>query len=128
MNEIQISGFKAYDLRGRIPDEQANPLSRGLIALYRPILDAVLRWPKATLALAAVLLLATLWPVSRLGGEFLPPLDEGDVLYMPTALPGLSSGKAAQILQQTDKTIRTVPEVAMLMTPVAYHRESMRAN
>lgn len=107
-----IPVLMGYWIRGRIPDEQANPLSRGLIALYRPILDAVLRWPKATLALAAVLLLATLWPVSRLGGEFLPPLDEGDVLYMPTALPGLSSGKAAQILQQTDKMIRTVPEVA----------------
>jgi Cu(I)/Ag(I) efflux system membrane protein CusA/SilA len=101
-----------YWIRGRIPDERANPLSRALIALYRPILDAVLRWPKATLVLAAMLLLATLWPASRIGGEFLPPLDEGDVLYMPTALPGLSSGKAAQILQQTDRMIRTVPEVA----------------
>ncbi len=107
-----IPVLMGYWIRGRIPDEQANPLSRALIALYRPILDAVLRWPKTTLALAAVLLLATLWPISRLGGEFLPPLDEGDVLYMPTALPGLSSGKAAQILQQTDKMIRTVPEVA----------------
>jgi Cu(I)/Ag(I) efflux system membrane protein CusA/SilA len=99
-------------IRGRIPDEQANPISRGLIALYRPLLDAALRAPKITLAIAAVVLLATLWPITRLGGEFLPPLDEGDVLYMPTALPGLSVGKAAQVLQETDKMIRTVPEVA----------------
>jgi Cu(I)/Ag(I) efflux system membrane protein CusA/SilA len=99
-------------IRGRIPDEQANPLSRALIALYRPLLDAALRAPGITLAIAGLLMLATLWPLTKLGGEFLPPLDEGDVLYMPTALPGLSAGKAAQVLQQTDKMIRTVPEVA----------------
>ena len=107
-----IPVLMGYWIRGRIPDEHANPLSRGLIALYRPVLDGVLRWPKATLAIAALLLLATVWPISRLGGEFLPPLDEGDVLYMPSALPGLSAGKAVQILQQTDKMIRAVPEVA----------------
>ena len=107
-----IPVLMGYWIRGRIPDEHANPLVRGLIALYRPILDGVLRWPKATLAVAALLLLATLWPISRLGGEFLPPLDEGDLLYMPSALPGLSAGKAAQVLQQTDKMIRAVPEVA----------------
>jgi len=101
-----------YWIRGRILDEHANPLSRGLIAAYRPALDAVLRWPKATLVVASVLLLATAWPLSQLGGEFLPPLDEGDLLYMPSALPGLSIGKAAQVLQQTDKMIRSVPEVA----------------
>ena len=103
-----------YWIRGRIPDESRNPLSRGLVALYRPVLDAALAWPRATLAVAALLLLATLWPASRLGGEFLPPLDEGDVLYMPTALPGLSAGKAAELLQQTDRMIRTVPEVAQV--------------
>jgi Cu(I)/Ag(I) efflux system membrane protein CusA/SilA len=107
-----IPVLMGYWIRGRIPDEHANPLSRGLIALYRPILDGVLRWPKATLVVAALLLLATLWPISRLGGEFLPPLDEGDLLYMPSALPGLSAGKASEVLQQTDKMIRAVPEVA----------------
>jgi copper/silver efflux system protein len=107
-----IPVLMGYWIRGRLPDEHANPLSRGLIAVYRPALDAVLRWPKTTLAIAALLLFATGWPLSRLGGEFLPPLDEGDVLYMPTALPGLSVGKAAQILQQTDRMIRSVPEVA----------------
>jgi len=99
-------------IRGRLPDENANPFSRGLIALYRPLLDAVLRRPRTTLIVAGVLLLATVWPLSRLGGEFLPPLDEGDLLYMPSALPGLSAGKAAQLLQQTDRMIRSVPEVA----------------
>ncbi len=98
-------------IRGRIPDEQRNPLSRGLIAGYRPVLARALEWPKTTLAIAAMVLAATLWPASRLGGEFMPPLDEGDLLYMPSALPGLSAGKAAELLQQTDRLIRTVPEV-----------------
>ncbi|AYH42389.1 efflux RND transporter permease subunit [Azoarcus sp. DN11] len=100
-----------YLIRGRIPDEQANPINRWLIAAYRPLLDAVLRHPRATLAVAAVAALATVWPASRIGGEFMPPMDEGDLLYMPSALPGLSAGKAQEILQQTDKLIMTVPEV-----------------
>ena len=98
-------------IRGRIPSEASNPLNRGLIAAYRPALEAVLRHPKITLALAAVVLAATAWPVLRLGGEFMPALDEGDLLYMPSALPGLSVSKAAQLLQQTDRLIATVPEV-----------------
>ena len=101
-----------YLIRGRIPDERRNPLNRWLIALYRPLLDGVLAWPRTTLAVAVLLLASTWWPISRIGGEFMPPLDEGDLLYMPTALPGLSAGKAAQLLQQTDRLIRTVPEVA----------------
>jgi Cu(I)/Ag(I) efflux system membrane protein CusA/SilA len=100
-----------YLVRGRIRAESANPLNRGLIALYRPVLEAVLRWPKATLALAGVLLLTALIPLARLGSEFMPPMDEGTLLYMPTALPGLSAGKAAQLLQLTDRMIKTVPEV-----------------
>lgn len=106
-----IPVLMGYWIRGSIPTERANPLSRALIAIYRPLLDAALRWPKLTLVLAAVLLVATAWPLQRLGTEFLPPLDEGDVLYMPTALPGLSAGKAAQVLQATDQMIRAVPEV-----------------
>jgi Cu(I)/Ag(I) efflux system membrane protein CusA/SilA len=100
-----------YLIRGRIPAETANPLNRALIALYRPLLDAVLRWPKLTLAGAAAVLAASLWPLQHIGSEFMPPLDEGDLLYMPTALPGLSAAKAAELLQQTDRLIRTVPEV-----------------
>src|SRR6185295_96489 len=92
--------------------EQRNPLNRFLIALYRPLLDGALRSPKATLAAAFAIMLVTAWPASRLGGEFMPPLDEGDLLYMPSALPGISAGKAAELLQQTDRMIRTVPEVA----------------
>lgn len=98
-------------IRGRIADEAANPLNRALIALYRPVIDAVLRHPRATLALAALAALATLWPATRLGREFMPPLDEGDLLYMPSALPGLAVGKGAQILQQTDRILKTFPEV-----------------
>ncbi|WP_044874416.1 efflux RND transporter permease subunit [Pseudomonas sp. LFM046] len=101
-----------YWIRGRLPSEQSNPLNRGLIRLYQPALDAVLRHPRTTLVVALLAFLTALWPVSRLGGEFLPPLDEGDLLYMPSALPGLSAQKASELLQQTDRLIKTVPEVA----------------
>lgn len=100
-----------YLIRGRVRPEHANPLNRGLIALYRPVLEAVLRYPKVTLALAGVLLLTALLPLSRLGSEFMPAMDEGTLLYMPTALPGLSAGKASQLVQLTDRMIKTVPEV-----------------
>ncbi|MES2226769.1 MAG: efflux RND transporter permease subunit [Pseudomonadota bacterium] len=100
-----------YVIRGRIPHEASNPVNRLLIAVYRPALNAVLRFPKATLVVAAVVLALTAIPVTRLGGEFMPALDEGDILYMPSALPGISVSKASQLLQQTDRLIKTVPEV-----------------
>lgn len=100
-----------YLIRGRIPREDANPLNRVLVHVYRPALEASLRHPWATIAIAVVALVLTAYPVSRLGGEFLPPLNEGDLLYMPTALPGLSAAKASELLQQTDRLIKTVPEV-----------------
>ncbi|WP_138517161.1 efflux RND transporter permease subunit [Rhodoferax bucti] len=100
-----------YWIRGRIPDEQRNPITRALIAVYRPALEWVLLRPKSTLAIAVLAFATTLWPVSQLGGEFLPPLDEGDLLYMPSALPGLSAQKASELLQITNRMIRTVPEV-----------------
>jgi Cu(I)/Ag(I) efflux system membrane protein CusA/SilA len=100
-----------YLIRGRIPAETANPLNRGLIALYRPLLERVLEWPRLTLVSAVAVLAASLWPLQHIGSEFMPPLDEGDLLYMPTALPGLSAGKATELLQQTDRLIKTVPEV-----------------
>jgi len=99
-------------IRGRIADEMRNPLSRGMIALYRPLLEAVLKWPKATIVLALAVFASTWWPYSKVGGEFLPMLDEGDLLYMPSALPGLSAQKAAELLQITNRMIKTVPEVA----------------
>jgi Cu(I)/Ag(I) efflux system membrane protein CusA/SilA len=107
-----IPVLMGYLIRGRIPDERKNPLNRWLIALYRPLLDRVLAFPKVTLLFALVVLAATLYPVTRIGGEFMPPLDEGDLLYMPSALPGISGGKAAELLQQTNRLIKTVPEVA----------------
>jgi len=100
-----------YLIRGKVPAEQANPLNRGLIVLYRPLLEAVLRHPKATLATAGIVVLVSLLPITWLGAEFMPPLDEGDLLYMPSALPGIGAGKVAELLQQTDRLIKTVPEV-----------------
>lgn len=103
-----------YWIRGKLPSEQKNPLNRGLIRVYRPMLDAVLRRPKTTLLMAFIVLLTSLWPISQLGGEFMPAMDEGDLLYMPSALPGISVAKASELLQQTDRLIKTVPEVAMV--------------
>ena len=106
-----IPVLMGYLIRGRIPEERRNPINRFLIAVYRPLLARVLRRPWTTLAVAALVLVATWFPASRLGGEFLPPLYEGDLLYMPSALPGISPSKAAELLQQTDRIIATVPEV-----------------
>jgi copper/silver efflux system protein len=107
-----IPVLMVYLIRGRIPEERKNPLNRFLIAIYRPALHAVLRSPMLTIALAVVIAVATLWPASQIGGEFMPPLDEGDLLYMPSALPGISAGKVSELLQQTDRLIKSVPEVA----------------
>jgi len=98
-------------IRGRLHDEQANPLNRWLAAAYRPLLRAVLAAPWCTLGAAGLVLAVSLFPLSRLGSEFMPPLDEGDLLYMPSTLPGLSVGKAAQLLQQTDRILKTFPEI-----------------
>ncbi len=101
-----------YLIRGRIRPETQNPLNCALIAAYRPVLNGVLRFPRLTLALSGLVLLLTSIPLARVGSEFMPPLDEGTLLYMPTALPGLSAGKASELLQQSDRMIKTVPEVA----------------
>jgi Cu(I)/Ag(I) efflux system membrane protein CusA/SilA len=100
-----------YLIRGRIRSERANPINRALIALYQPLLEAALRAPRLVLLAAGLVLALTFIPLLRLGTEFMPPLEEGTLLYMPTALPGLSASKAAELLQQTDRMIKTVPEV-----------------
>jgi copper/silver efflux system protein len=100
-----------YFIRGRIPDERSNPLSRLLIFLYRPLLDFVLQHPKTMLLLSLLVVVVTVVPLTRLGSEFMPPLVEGDLLFMPSALPGLSADKASQLLQQTDKVLMQFPEV-----------------
>lgn len=107
-----IPVLMGYMIRGRIPSEASNPINRVLIRAYRPWLNASLAHPKWTIAIAFFALALTVIPLSKLGGEFLPPLDEGDLLYMPSALPGLSASKASELLQQTDRLIKTVPEVA----------------
>ncbi|MES2535572.1 MAG: efflux RND transporter permease subunit [Pseudomonadota bacterium] len=106
-----IPVLMGYLIRGRIPEEQKNPLNRWLIRLYRPLLDKALRFPKTTLLVTGLIAAITIWPMTRLGGEFMPMMDEGDLLYMPSALPGLSAGKASELLQQTDRLIKSVPEV-----------------
>ena len=98
-------------IKGKIRPEQQNPINRGLIRLYRPALLWSLARPKLVIGLAAGALLVTAIPYSRLGGEFLPAINEGDLLYMPTALPGLSASKASELLQLTNRMIKTVPEV-----------------
>jgi Cu(I)/Ag(I) efflux system membrane protein CusA/SilA len=100
-----------YFIRGRIPDERSNPLNRFLIFLYRPLLDFVLRHPKTMLFVSGLAVVITIVPLTRLGSEFMPPLVEGDLLFMPSALPGLSADKASQLLQQTDKVLMQFPEV-----------------
>jgi Cu(I)/Ag(I) efflux system membrane protein CusA/SilA len=106
-----IPVLMGYWIRGRIPHEDANPLNRWLAAAYRPAIDFTLKTPKLVLLIAALTLATTAWPLSRTGGEFMPMMDEGDLLYMPTALSGLSAAGASQLLQQTDRMIMTVPEV-----------------
>jgi Cu(I)/Ag(I) efflux system membrane protein CusA/SilA len=106
-----IPALMFYFIRGRIPDERSNPLNRFLIFLYRPLLDFVLRHPKTMLTASALLIVATIVPLTQIGREFMPPLVEGDLLYMPSALPGLSADKASQLLQQTDKVLMQFPEV-----------------
>jgi Cu(I)/Ag(I) efflux system membrane protein CusA/SilA len=98
-------------IRGHITPEHKNPVNRALIATYKPVINFVLRRPKSVLLAGLVVTVVGVWPVTKLGGEFMPILDEGDLLYMPSAFPAVSIGKAGEILQQTDKLIRTVPEV-----------------
>lgn len=98
-------------IRGRIRSEQDNPVNRLLSALHGPVLGVTIRFPAVTLILAAVLLGGTVYPFSKLGTEFMPPLDEGDILYMPTTFPGVSITQAKQLMQQTDRILKTFPEV-----------------
>ncbi len=100
-----------YFIRGKILAENKNPINRALIASYTPVLRQVLRHPKITLGIAFLACVMSLWPISQIGSEFMPSLDEGDLMYMPTTYPGISIGKARELLQQTDKLIRSVPEV-----------------
>jgi Cu(I)/Ag(I) efflux system membrane protein CusA/SilA len=100
-----------YLIRGKIKPEQANPINRFLVNTYKPVINTILKTPEKILFIALIIVLIGFWPLSRLGGEFMPELNEGDLLYMPTTFPGISIGKAQQLLQQTDQLIKTVPEV-----------------
>jgi Cu(I)/Ag(I) efflux system membrane protein CusA/SilA len=98
-------------IRGKIPAEDSNPINRWLTRIYRPALDWVLEKPKQALLIAGLVFASSLWPIWQTGGEFMPQMNEGDLLYMPSALPGISTAKASMLLQQTDRLIKTVPEV-----------------
>lgn len=100
-----------YFIRGKVVSEKKNPINRLLIAIYLPVLKQVMKFPKSTIVAAVLVTIIGFWPVDKIGSEFIPPLDEGDLMYMPTTYPGISIGKARELLQQTDKLIRTVPEV-----------------
>ncbi|MCY4642300.1 MAG: CusA/CzcA family heavy metal efflux RND transporter [Gammaproteobacteria bacterium] len=100
-----------YFIRGRITPENKNPINRLLIAGYQPLISFILKAPKIVLLVALIVIIVGMWPITRLGSEFMPDLNEGDLLYMPTTYPSISIGKAQELLQQTDKLIRTVPEV-----------------
>ena len=100
-----------YFVRGKIVPEEKNPINRALIAIYRPFIDLVLKYPAGILAIGIGVIVSGLMPLSNIGSEFMPDLDEGDLMYMPTTYPAISIGKAQQILQQTDKLIKTIPEV-----------------
>lgn len=100
-----------YFIRGRIPAEASNPLNRMLVFFHAPVLRTALHWRKTTLLFSLLILLAGVYPLSKIGSEFMPPLDEGDILYMPTTYPGISITKAKELLQQTDRILKTFPEV-----------------
>jgi copper/silver efflux system protein len=100
-----------YFIRGKVIAEHKNPVNRVLVGAYKPLLQWVLKFPKMTLLLAVIITLIGFYPLNKIGSEFIPPLDEGDLMYMPTTYPGISIGKARELLQQTDKLIATVPEV-----------------
>lgn len=100
-----------YFIRGKVLPEHKNPVNKALIGLYRPMLNLSLRYPKTMIIIALGLLGSAYYPTSKLGSEFIPPLDEGDLMYMPTTYPGISIGKARELLQQTNKLIKTIPEV-----------------
>ncbi|VAW83170.1 Cobalt-zinc-cadmium resistance protein CzcA; Cation efflux system protein CusA [hydrothermal vent metagenome] len=106
-----IPALLVFLIRGSIRKEEENPVNRFLINLYRPLIRSSLKKPGLTLILVLMMVLSAAWPLSQLGSEFMPELDEGDLLYMPTTFPGISVGKARELLQQTDKLIKTVPEV-----------------
>lgn len=106
-----IPVLMGYFIRGKVLAEHKNPINRWVVALYKPVLSFSLRYPKVLMSLALLLLVIGFYPVTKIGSEFIPPLDEGDLMYMPSTYPGISIGKARQLLQQTDKLIKTVPEV-----------------
>lgn len=109
---VVIPILMGFWIRGNIPPETRNPLNRFLIRVYHPLLLRVLQWPKLTLVIALCSIFTIVWPLSKVGGEFLPQINEGDLLYMPSTLPGISPAQARVLLQTTDKLIKTVPEVA----------------
>ena len=113
-----VPALMVYLIRGKIRREEENPVNQKLIALYYPLVSKALNKPLIIFSLAGLLIVSLVWPLSQLGKEFMPAMNEGDLLYMPTTLPGISIGKARQLLQQTNRLIKTVPEVAQVFGKV----------
>ena len=109
-----IPVLMGYFIRGKIPSENKNPINRFLTRVYQPALDWSLKSPKKVLVIAVLIFATSAWPISQLGGEFMPQMDEGDLLYMPNALPGLSPSKAGELLQKTNRMIKAVPELSLI--------------
>ncbi len=113
-----VPALMVYFIKGTIHKENNNPLNRCLYSVYRPIINKALLKPRGAIIVAVLLVVSSLWPLSQLGQEFMPEMDEGDILYMPNTLPSISIGKARELLQQTDRLIKTVPEVDLVFGKV----------
>lgn len=113
-----VPALMVYLIQGKIRWEEDNPLNQKLINLYQPLVSKVLYQPLIIMGVAGILIISALWPLSQLGKEFMPHMNEGDLLYMPTTLPGISIGKARELLQQTNRLIKTVPEVEQVFGKV----------
>jgi Cu(I)/Ag(I) efflux system membrane protein CusA/SilA len=113
-----VPALMVYFIKGNLHKETDNPVNRLLFSIYHPVINKVLHRPRTTIVIVGFLVFSSLWPMSQLGSEFMPEMDEGDILYMPSTLPSISIGKARELLQQTDRLIKTIPEVEMVFGKV----------
>ena len=113
-----VPALMAYFIKGTLYKEINNPINRFLFSIYHPVINKALQRPGLTIFITVLVVLSTSWPISHIGSEFMPEMDEGDILYMPSTLPSISIGKARELLQQTDRLIKTIPEVELVFGKV----------